>query len=169
MARLDPRIDTALRSIDPSGMRPAWHGAPTLLGVLRGVSAETALWRPVPEQRCIWELALHVAFWENSVACRLSGETPRFRRRSPVISGWCELPDPADDRAWKADVRLVRETHARLVEMVAAFDPKRLDRPAPGTKNRTAITLMHGVAEHDLWHTAQIRLLKRLATRPRGS
>ena len=36
MKDLDPRIRTALISIDPTTKNPAWHGVPTAIGVLRG-------------------------------------------------------------------------------------------------------------------------------------
>jgi len=35
MARLDPKIRTALVSVDPTSKRPGWHGAPTPIGLLR--------------------------------------------------------------------------------------------------------------------------------------
>jgi len=37
MKAKNPRIGTALLSIDPTAKRPAWHGCPTALGVLRGL------------------------------------------------------------------------------------------------------------------------------------
>ena len=65
---LNPRIRTALTSVNPTTQHPAWHGAPTALGVLRGISPAAAVWRPYPGANNIREIALHIAFWENSVA-----------------------------------------------------------------------------------------------------
>ena len=72
--KMDKRIEMALLSLDPTTKRTAWHGAPTFAGLLRGVTAEMALWRPHPKAPCIRETALHVAFWQNSVANRLAIE-----------------------------------------------------------------------------------------------
>jgi hypothetical protein len=47
MEILDPRIKNALVSIDPNAKRPAWHGVPMAIGVLRGVSSRVAVWRPI--------------------------------------------------------------------------------------------------------------------------
>ena len=77
MKEIDPRIRTALISIDPTSQDPAWHGVPTALGVLRGVSSKVAVWRPYPDANNIREIALHIAFWENSVANRLSGKVQK--------------------------------------------------------------------------------------------
>lgn len=165
---LHPRVAMAIRSLDP-GLEhgKAWHGAPTLLGVLRGVTAEAALWRPTPDIRCIWQWTLHAGYWKHAAICRLTGNAMPFPR-SP--HNWPALPDPADAKAWRRDVKLVADTHRQLVETVAHFPPSRLDKVCPGGKTWTAIQLIHGIAEHDLWHTAQIKLITRLArdrfTRP---
>jgi len=74
---VDPRIRNAVLSIDPSSVRPAWHGAPTVIGLLRGVGPDVAVLRPYPKANNTREIALHVAFWENSVANRLSGGAER--------------------------------------------------------------------------------------------
>src|SRR5512137_489690 len=78
MTDLDPRIKTALLSVNPTSENPAWHGCPTALGVLRGVSAALATWRPTPHGNNIREIALHIAFCENSVANSLSGKVHRL-------------------------------------------------------------------------------------------
>ena len=158
----DPRIRNALLSLNPTTRRSAWHGAPTHLGLLRGVPATTAVWRPQPSMNCIRDIALHIAFWENSVANRLSGESARvpFKQRQ---TGWPRRVDQLDPRQWKDDLRYVAQTHKRLVDIVAGYDPKRLDRP-PGPKTtRIAIEFIHGIAEHNLYHGAQIKMIKRLA------
>ena len=162
MTTLDPRIRVALGSIHPTRDNPAWHGAPTALGLLRGVSADTAIWRPSPSVNSIREIALHIAFWENSVANRLSGASDRveFPQRT---TGWPPRENTLSDPAWKMEVRLLAAAHQRLVQAVTAFAPARLDAPLGDRSTRTAASTIHGVAEHSLYHAAQIKLLKRLA------
>jgi hypothetical protein len=163
MVSLHPRILTALVSVDPNATRKAWHGCPTIEGALRGVSADVAVWRPYPESENIREFALHIAFWQNSVARRLAG------RKNPLglrmrKTGWIIREDTPDPATWKAEVDLVRTVHRRLSREVESFDPARLDEP-PGTDTtRKAIEFIHGVAEHTLYHTAQIQILKELAS-----
>ena len=165
---VDPRIRTALLSIDPSSARPAWHGAPTTIGLLRGVSPDVAVFRPYPKANNIREIALHVAFWENSVANRLSGGAERvdFDRRE---SGWPVRLDRIDTSQWRAEIRLVKAAHAYLVHAVEGFDPRLLDRPASTQSKRPAIEYIHGVGEHGLYHAAQIKMLKTLSKMPGGA
>jgi hypothetical protein len=162
MQDLDPRIRTALISIDPTTKNPAWHGVPTAIGVLRGVSSKVAVWRPYPNANNIREIALHIAFWENSVANRLSGASVRvgFEQRK---TGWPVRCDSVDDEQWKSEISFIKTTHRQLADAVASFDPGMLDQPPGKQTTRKAIEFIHGVAEHRLYHTAQMEMTKTLA------
>jgi hypothetical protein len=160
----DPRVRNALLSIDPSSVRPAWHGAPTVIGLLRGVGPEVATFRPHTNANNVREIALHVAFWENSVANRLMGGSERvaFERRE---TGWPARRDRVEALQWREEVRLVKAAHAYLVRAVEGFDPRRFDAPVSTQSKRPAIEYIHGVGEHSLYHAAQIKMLKGLAKR----
>ena len=162
MSSNDARMRNALLSINPTTKRPAWHGAPTAVGMLRGVKRITAVWRPHPSVNNIREISLHVAFWENSIANRLSGESVRVRFKQRK-TGWPIRSDSVDAAQWKDEVGFVSVTHERLVRTVASFDPCRLDQPPGPNTHRIAIEFIHGIAEHSLYHTAQIKMLKALA------
>ena len=156
----DQRLAEVLRHLHPPPGAKPWHGGPTVLGALRGVSAAVASWRPYPDRHCIWGLALHVAYWNYAVERRLTGgETGRFPRRP---SNWPRVPQPDDEAAWLVDRRLVREHHDRLVAAVAAFDASRLDQ-VEGSSKTTYADLITGILLHDTYHAGQIQMLKRLA------
>jgi uncharacterized damage-inducible protein DinB len=162
MTDIDPRIRTALVSINPTTETPAWHGCPTALGVLRGVSSTVAVWRPYPQANNIREIALHAAFCENSVANRLSGKAvlAGFKQWK---TGWAIRSDAVDAIQWKNEMGLIKAIHARLTAAVTSFDPHMLDQPAGKNTTRPAVEFIHGVAEHSLYHTAQIEMIKTLA------
>lgn len=153
--------DVLLRHLDCAYDRKAWHG-PTLRGALRGVDEALASWRPAPDRHNIWELAVHAAYWKYSVRRRLLDEaTGSFPLEG---SNWFERPDLS--RSWKADLQLLEEMHRTLREAAAGFDPERLNRVPPGSKTRY-LDLLLGVASHDVYHTGQIQLLKRLFSESR--
>ncbi len=162
MQDLDPRIRTALISIDPTTKNPAWHGVPTAIGVLRGVGSTVAVWRPYPGGNNIREIALHIAFWENSVANRLSGKSVRVGFKQ-WKTGWPIKCDSVDEKQWKSEISFIKTTHERLTDAVISFDPGMLDQPAGKRTTRNAIEFIHGVAEHRLYHTAQMEMIKTLA------
>jgi hypothetical protein len=147
-------------AIQPRSGRRAWHGGPTPLGALRGVTAEQAAWRPGPKRKSVWALALHVAYWDYAVRRLLDGSARGGFPRAP--SNWPAPPVRPDPRVWSSDVALLRGEHDRLVEAVLRVDPGRLDRRPPGSKQWTYGELLVGIAMHDAYHTGQIQLLKRL-------
>ena len=51
--------------------------------------------------------------------------------------------------------------HARLREAVTRTLPARLEKPLPSSE-LTPLTLITGIAAHDLYHAGQIQLLKAL-------
>jgi hypothetical protein len=155
-----PTIALLLWNLQPPPGRRSWHGGPTPVGAVRGVSAAQASWRPTPRRKSVWEMVLHIAYWKYTVRRHLSPTpVPRFPR-SP--SNFPSQPDPADDDAWARDVALLRREHAALVTALGSLSERRLGRiPALG-KRWTFGELALGIAAHDAYHTGQIQLLKRL-------
>jgi uncharacterized damage-inducible protein DinB len=159
----DRRLEEALRHLDPpAGFKP-WHGGASVLGSLRGVTAGVAAWKPYPDRHSIWELALHIAYWNYAVWRRLTDADQGGFPRGP--SNWPAAPDPPDEAAWADDRRLVREWHDRLVSAVGTFDAGRLDEVAgeDGKTRTTYADLVTGIVLHDTYHAGQIQLMKRLA------
>jgi len=161
MARRDRRESLLLDLFDRSFRGRAWHGTP-LWGALRGVRVGEALWRP-PHGRgrhCIWELLLHVAYWKCMVRRRLLRDAAiAFPREG---SDWPDLPRPANAAAWKRDLALLKREHLLLRRAIIRLGPAALDRRLG---RWTAIQNAYGVATHDLYHTGQIQLLRRLYRR----
>lgn len=85
---------------------------------------------------------------------KLIGTTP-FPRRG---SNWPTPPKQATEAAWRADIAMLKELHARLREAVATAPSGRLDAKM--------IWRVHGVAAHDVYHAGQIKLLRRMHQRP---
>ncbi len=151
-------IALLLRMLDESYERSAWQG-PNLRGALRGVGAREAAWRPSPGRHSIRDLVLHAAYWKYAVRRLLTGEKRgSFPEKG---SNWFARPDPVTQRAWRADLALLEAEHRKLRAAVAATRPAALRRKPRGSK-RTADTLIYGVASHDVYHTGQIQLIKRL-------
>jgi len=132
----------------------AWHG-PALLELLQDVNTATAAARPLPNIHSIWELVLHIAAWD-AVACRrIAGETVQLTGTAnfPVV------PKPTA-AAWRKAVAQTKRTHDALVKTVAALPESRLRDRVPG-KKYDFYHMLHGVAQHELYHAGQIAILKK--------
>jgi hypothetical protein len=152
-----PAIEALLMLLDEAYDKPAWHG-PNLRGALRRVDAVQAAWRPMPDRKNVWEIALHAAYWKYTVLRQLTGAK---RGKFPLVgSNWFARSTP-DASAWKADLKLLDQTHADLRAAVASLAPELLETRPPLCKH-TRRRLIQGAALHDTYHTGQIQTLKRL-------
>ena len=145
-------IDVILAGFDEAYERKSWHGT-NLRGALRRVDVKTALWRPAEGRHNIWELAIHAAYWKYTVRRRLTGE----KRGSFALKGsdWFASPDIADESSWREVLDLLENEHRLLRKTIESLPAKALD----DRKTRHTLT---GIAAHDLYHTGQIQLLRRL-------
>ena len=132
----------------------AWHG-PALLELLADVDAATAAAKPLAEAHSIWELVLHVAAWDGAALVRLSGEKcqPKGTANFPPLT----TPTPA---AWRNAVAEMTRTHRALVKSVAALPDSRLRDRVPG-KRYDFYHMLHGMAQHEIYHAGQIAILKK--------
>lgn len=152
-------ISALLHVLDEAYGRPAWHG-PHLRGALRSVTARQAGWRPALGRHNIRELAMHAAYWKDRVRRRLTGE----RKGDFPLPGsnWFDLERP-DEKTWRKERELLDRVHGRLRTVVEEFPEHLLTRTLPGTRGRTALREIAGIALHDVYHTGQIQLVKALA------
>jgi uncharacterized damage-inducible protein DinB len=142
--------DQLRRAFDGS----AWHG-PALLELLEDVDAAAAAAKALPEVHSIWELVLHIAVWDDAGLRRLSGKKwqPTGLKNFPPVSR-------ATAAAWRKAVAQTKRAHDRLVKTVAALPDSRLGERVPG-KRYDFYHLLHGIAQHELYHAGQIAILKK--------
>jgi uncharacterized damage-inducible protein DinB len=142
--------DQLRRAFDGS----AWHG-PALLELLEDVDAATASARPLTDVHSIWELVLHVAVWDDAALRRLDG-----KKWQPIgLANFPPVRKPTE-AAWRKAVLATKRTHDRLVKTVAALPDSRLGDRVPG-KRYDFYHMLHGVAQHELYHAGQIAILKK--------
>jgi uncharacterized damage-inducible protein DinB len=136
----------------------AWHG-PALLELLADVDAATAAAKPLAHVHSIWELVLHVAVWDDAALRRLDGKKwqPTGLANFPPVSAPAEA-------AWRIAKAEVRSTHDTLVKTVAALPDSRLGDRVPG-KRYDFYHMLHGIAQHELYHAGQIAILKKTGVR----
>jgi len=142
-----------LANLDHAFDKRGWQG-PSLRQSLRGVSAEEALRRPAEMRHNIWELVLHAAYWKYRVRRKLRGGA-FFAMKG---TNWFASPSRADEKSWRDVIRLLDEEHGLLRDAIASMTPAELRDPK---KLRVA----YGVAAHDVYHTGQIQLVKKLVRR----
>ena len=139
----------------------AWHGTP-LRQLLSDVDYSQATVRPFAGVHTIWEIVLHMTAWKNEVRRRLGGAPAGLPTEgdwpSPAVAGpqtWCEAVDALED-AHRALVAVI----ARVPE-AQLFTPTNDSRAPETGQGVSHYVLLHGIVQHDVYHSGQIALLKK--------
>lgn len=129
--------------------KDAWYG-PSVQTVLSKVSNANAHQR-VANTHSIIELVSHMAVWRNYVISRL-GDGPYLEVNDEI-----NFPQEQD---WTKAKTALEESQAALIKAVASFPLAKLDELVPQASHKyTYYTLLHGIIDHDIYHTAQISLI----------
>jgi uncharacterized damage-inducible protein DinB len=134
----------------------AWHG-PAVLELLKGVDAATAAAHPLPDVHSIWELVLHIAAWDSAALSRIGGKKAKLKGKQ----NFPPVPHPTAS-VWHDAVAQTVRTHDLLVKTVSELSESRLRDIVPG-KRYDFYHMLHGVAQHELYHAGQIAILKKAA------
>src|SRR5688500_4108264 len=145
-------IELLLANLDAAYQKHGWHG-PTLRNAIRGLRAEDVSWRPAKDRHNIWELTAHAAYWKYAARRRLSGGK---RGAFPMKgSNWIPAPAQIDEKSWQQLIRLLDEEHRLLRDVIASLGDADL-------RDRKKQRVIYGVAAHDVYHTGQIQLVKKM-------
>ena len=142
--------DQLRRAFDGS----AWHG-PAMLELLEDVDAGMAAARPIADVHSIWELVMHVEVWDEVAMVRLGG-----KKCQPTGTDNFPLVPKVTGAAWRKAVAEAKRTHDTLVKTVAALPDARLRERVQG-KRYDFYHMLHGIAQHELYHAGQIAILKK--------
>jgi uncharacterized damage-inducible protein DinB len=157
MTELSRIVDQLEREFDGD----PWHGTP-LEAILQGIDAKRATARPIAGGHSIWELVLHMIGWKDEATRRLSGGVARM----PAEGDWPAIGEATDER-WQQTLARLDASHRALIQAVKALPEARLYEPTNDTRNGPLGTgvsyyvLLHGIVQHDVYHTGQIALLKK--------
>jgi hypothetical protein len=137
----------------------AWHG-PSVTEILRGVDAPVARAKPIAGAHSIWEIVLHLVATQGVLLRRLDGDVTATNL-APA-QDWPAVPEGGEG-AWQATLGELADGERRLRERVERFPEGQLDQPLiPG--GSSAYNNFHGYVQHNLYHAAQIGLLKKAQT-----
>ena len=157
----ETEIDRLIDQLEREHNGDPWHGSP-VVSILDGITADQASARPVQNGHTIWELVLHVTGWKNETRKRLSGAPAS----SPEEGDWPEVGDVNANRWTDALTRLQR-AHEQLVAAVRQLPESTLYKATNDPRDRplgagvSYYVLLHGIVQHDVYHSGQMALLKK--------
>lgn len=146
-------IQQLVRRYDETMDVDAWYGDP-VWKILAGIGAQCAAAQLIPGTHTIWQLVMHMEFWERIAARRFSGPV------TPDEAGNFPPTPTANEAAWQKTLDSFRVSNRQFRQAIAQLESGTLDSNTPGS-HRTFRYELVGVIEHHIYHAGQIALLKK--------
>ncbi|MBB3128345.1 putative damage-inducible protein DinB [Paenibacillus rhizosphaerae] len=131
---------------------------PPLEKVLKDITFEQAIWKPVDEMNSIWELVCHLLFYEKRLLMRFLGETANEPQAEDNKSTF-RLPTETFQN-WKETKQEYFFVHRELEKILAKSEQEDLYRQIP--EERSLVLELKSLALHDAYHIGQIVLLSKM-------
>ena len=141
----------------------AWHGDP-VWKILEGITAQEAARRPIGNAHNIWELVMHVTYWET-VACQRIRNLPS--KYSKALN-FPPTPKPGTT-SWNRTLKAFRASNRAFRDTICRLDSATLDNTMPRDRRKSFYREVHGVIQHHIYHAGQIALLKKALADRRSS
>ncbi|MHC5037912.1 MAG: DinB family protein [Planctomycetota bacterium] len=136
-----------------------WYGPP-LKSILEGIDAEEAAREILPGIASIWKLVNHITGWMREAERALSGKP----LSPPQEWDWKEIESTSQE-AWTSALGDLVSTHHQLLEALGNFPEDRLQEEVTDGKGTSLgfrfDLMLNGIIQHNVYHSAQIMLMKR--------
>ncbi|MHB1298052.1 MAG: DinB family protein [Gemmatimonadaceae bacterium] len=157
----DMRLDL-IHELASAATGEPWHG-PSRATVLAGITASQAARQPGHGVHSIWEIVLHMRSWTREVMRRTLGGSPA----EPEDGDWPAAPPLPTDAEWERALSSLEASHAELLETIRTLPTERFEEVVgsgddPARKGITRRAMLLSLAQHDIYHTGQVALLKRI-------
>lgn len=152
-------VDWIVEHCDRTYRKGNWAGR-GVLPAIEGVTTEEASWRPNHEQHTIGEIVLHMAYWKDAITARVTKQPWEFSEEM----NW--RPVPPTDQGWAETRAELDMSHAKVIQALRSLSPERLFEVVGKTwwmegGEARVIDWGVGTTQHDMYHAAQIFILRR--------
>lgn len=136
---------------------PMWYGS-NVAETLKGVTWQQAFNKPTGFTHNIYEYLCHMHTWRKFVVEFLNGNTA-YCVEIDSEQDWTKQYEATEENWTKAldDLASIQD---QLLASIDKISNEQLDELVPGKKFKW-YAFLHGVLHHDIYHSAQISLLKK--------
>jgi hypothetical protein len=134
----------------------AWHG-PSVLENVKDIRPKTAGYRQ-KDIHTIAELVYHITSWRIFALKKIQGDADYDIRTEK--QNWGNLKE-IDEFEWETLQMELTLSHDELMSSLDEKDDSFLNEIVPGSEY-DFFTLLHGIIHHDLYHSGQIGVLKKM-------
>lgn len=136
---------------------PMWYGT-TIRKTLKDISWEKAFYKPAAFSHNVYEYVKHMSCWRKYVVEYLKGNHT-YSVEINSESDWITKYE-VSELSWLQALGELEATQTELIEVFEGFTDDRLEETVPGNKYNWYV-MLHGLVHHDIYHSAQIAILKK--------
>ncbi len=141
----------------------AWHG-PSIMEAVKGLTPREASFK-TPTVHTIAELIYHITSWRIFTLKRLQGDSDYQIDTEKKNFGQSAKVDQFELETLLMELSLSQD---ELMRELNTKEDEFLRLMVPGSEY-DYYTLIHGIIQHDLYHTGQIMILKKMANAKGGN
>lgn len=141
----------------------AWHG-PSIMEAVKGITPKEASFK-TPTVHTVAELIYHITSWRIFTLKRLQGDSDYQIDTDKKNFGSEPKVDQFELETIIMELSLSQD---ELMKELDKKDDEFLTQIVPGSEY-DYYTLIHGIIQHDLYHTGQIMILKKMANAKGGA
>jgi uncharacterized damage-inducible protein DinB len=145
-------IERILDQLNRAWGGPSWTGV-DIRPLLDGLTDEQARAHPLPGVHSIIELVAHMTATMDLVTYRLPGNPKELTSEED----WRDV----SQLRWTDAIEEMENAESRLSDAIARLSVDDLDRIVAG-RDYTTYVMLHGVIEHNLYHSGQVSILKKV-------
>ena len=138
---------------------PMWYGG-NLKSTLENISWQQSFIKPSGSAHNIFELVTHMNSWRRFTVEHLKGNSS-FSLEINSENDWIKDYEQ-NEQTWNNALNDLVQLHSELIALISTVAPERLTEKVPG-KKFTWYVFLHGVIHHDIYHSGQIALLKKMS------
>ncbi len=154
---MSTEISRIQKTFKHSWTGPMWHGA-NLKEILDCIDYQKAFRKPAAGSHNIYELVAHMLCWRKFVLEHFKGNT------SYKVELNSELDWPTQyettEANWKNTIAAFEQNQIELENALSNATDSQLQEIVPGKEFNWYI-FIHGLIHHDIYHSAQIAILKK--------
>jgi uncharacterized damage-inducible protein DinB len=152
------QVETARikKLLDRNWTGPMWHGG-TLGEILKDISWEKAFAKPQGATHNIYEYVRHMTIWRHFTIEQMNGHSD-YKLEINSEEDWPTTYEVSEAN-WLHALSDLEANQSALVSGMDSITDEQLDELVPGRKFKW-YALLHGIIHHDIYHSAQISLLK---------
>ncbi len=136
---------------------PMWHGG-NLQELLNGITFQNAFVKPAGFKHNIFEYIQHMICWRKFTIENLQ-DNSAYSVEINSETDWVTSYE-ASEQTWNKALKELANTQQQLASTLDSLSDSKLDELVPGKKFKWYV-LLHGVLHHDIYHSAQIALIKK--------